>query len=90
MMKAFNAEIAIPAIKNLQELSRVLGESGMFESQDLNVIVNTIGNITGTDKVNVGVKTVLTLASTARKAPDPVDWFSEEVAKAINNNTPQY
>ncbi|TLS25036.1 hypothetical protein PpBr36_06997 [Pyricularia pennisetigena] len=90
MMKAFNAEIAIPAIKNLQELSRVLGESGMFESQDLNVIVNTIGNITGTDKVNVGVKTVLTLASTARKAPDPVDWFSEEVAKAINNNMPQY
>lgn len=90
MMKAFNAEVAIPAIKSLQELGRVLGESGMFESQDLNAIVNNVGSITGTDKVNVGVKTVLTLASTARKAPDPVEWFSEELAKAINNNTPQY
>jgi vesicle-fusing ATPase len=88
---AFDREIAVPAVRDIRELSNVLREGNVFESQsDVNEALNTIQEYSGGDKVGVGIKTVLTIAESARLAgAEPGQWFAEQLGAQIARNNPR-
>lgn len=83
---AFDREIPVPAVRDLRELSNVLKEAGAFDSQaDVNEALNTIQS----DGIGVGIKTVLTIAESARLAgSEPGQWFAEQLGAQIQRNNP--
>lgn len=85
---AFDREIPVPAVKDLRELQNVLRESNAFESpSDVNEALNAIQEYSGSGSVGVGVKTVLTIAESARLAGEqPGQWFAEQLGAQIQRN----
>lgn len=55
----FAKKVAVPAVSNLRELANVLHESKMFNSGDVNQIINMLQDRTGLETVGLGVKTIL-------------------------------
>jgi len=92
MTSAFDREIPVPAVRDIRELAAVLQEANAFENQaDVNEALNTIreyGN--GSQQVGVGIKTVLTIAESARLAgSEPGQWFAEQLGEQIQRNNPR-
>ncbi|KAI6784317.1 uncharacterized protein J7T54_004863 [Emericellopsis cladophorae] len=68
--RTFRKHTAVPAVGNLRELGAVLTESPVpFSSDDIDTTLGAIERQTGTDRVNVGIKTVLECAFEAQMAP---------------------
>lgn len=88
---AFDSEIPVPAVRDLRELSAVLGDAGMFDSSaDLTEALNSIQSYNNSEAVGVGIKTVLTIAESARLAGgDPGQWFAEQLCGQIQRYNPR-
>lgn len=83
----FAKKVAVPAVSNLRELSRVLDESRVFNSNDVDAAINEIHGLTGSDSVGVGIKTVLDCIFEAKAGgPDSnmVETFTELLAEKIH------
>jgi vesicle-fusing ATPase len=91
MTSAFDREIPVPAVRDLRELSQVLKETNAFESPaDVNQALNAIQSYSDSQQVGVGIKTVLTIAESARLAGDePGQWFAEQLGEQIQRNNPR-
>ncbi|KAJ6441820.1 vesicular-fusion protein SEC18 [Purpureocillium lavendulum] len=79
----FAKKVAVPAVSNLQELSAVLQESRAFTSEDIGKVINVIRERTGSDSVNIGIKTVLDCIFEAKAGPDAFDTFSELILENL-------
>jgi len=83
MIEAFDRSIPVPAVSNLQELYKLLQGLDSMNGVDLRDWLQTLQSQTRTDKVNVGIKTVLTMAESASMVEDPKEWFVEQLGRAI-------
>lgn len=81
----------MPAVRDLQELSVVLDEAKVFDSRDqINEALNNIQGYNRSEDVGVGIKTVLTIAESARLAGgDPCQWFAEQLCSQIQRHNPR-
>lgn len=86
---AFDRQIRVPAVQDTRELSAVLAESGAFEGPgDVNQVLNRLREYTNSDRVGVGIKTILSTAETARLSAEPAEWFAEQIATQIARYNP--
>lgn len=87
---AFDRQIRVPAVQDTRELAAVLGESGAFEGpEDVNLVLNRVREYSGnSDRIGVGIKTILTTAETARLSAEPAEWFAEQIATQIARYNP--
>ncbi|KAK1761065.1 P-loop containing nucleoside triphosphate hydrolase protein [Echria macrotheca] len=86
---AFDREIPVPAVRDLNELGVVLSEARMFASSaHVEEALKTVGEYASSDTVGVGIKTILTTAETAKLSSDPVNWFGEQLAGQIARYNP--
>ena len=86
---AFDRQIRVPAVQDTREMAAVLSASGAFESPaDVNEVLNRVREYSNSDKVCVGIKTILTTAETARLSAEPVEWFAEQIAGQIARYSP--
>ncbi len=70
-------------------MAAVLGNSGAFESAaDVNEVLNRVREYSNSEKVCVGIKTILTTAETARLSAEPAEWFAEQIAGQIARYSP--
>jgi vesicle-fusing ATPase len=59
LQQIFNRELAVPNINSHAELAAILREVQAFDSEaDLAESLNELRDITGTDKVGIGIKKV--------------------------------
>jgi vesicle-fusing ATPase len=82
---AFDRQIRVPAVQDVREMGAVLAETGVFEGspEGVDAVVRKVAEYTGSERVGVGVKTILTTSETARLSADPAEWFAEQIAGQI-------
>lgn len=88
--RAFDQQIPVPAISDLNELERVLTEvpGGPFEDPaQARRVCEEIQSITQTTSVRVGIKTILTTAEMAKLSTEPVEWFAGQIAERVSRYT---
>ncbi|KAK3344335.1 P-loop containing nucleoside triphosphate hydrolase protein [Lasiosphaeria hispida] len=86
---AFKRQIAVPAVEDLHQVGAVLQQSGIFESPaDINEALKAVRSYSRSDKVGVGIKTILDTAEVARLDADPAAWFGEQMAAEIAKYNP--
>jgi vesicle-fusing ATPase len=86
---AFDRQIRVPAVQDSKEMAAVLAASGAFDGPGgVNEVMNKVGEFTGSDRVGVGIKTILTTAETARLSAEPAEWFAEQIAGQIARYNP--
>jgi vesicle-fusing ATPase len=67
----FERELAVPAVTNHEQLANLLWQSGQFTDQnDINYAMQALQHATGTDRVDLGVKKVLSTLEGAVTASD--------------------
>ncbi|KAG8427626.1 transport between ER and Golgi ATPase protein [Metarhizium acridum] len=76
----FAKRVAVPAVADAEELATVLQESRVFNSNDIDQVVNLVRQRTGSDKVGIGIKTIQDLifeAKAGESSSDVLATFSE-------------
>jgi vesicle-fusing ATPase len=76
MVDAFDAEIRVPAISNLQSVATILKEVQLFSNeQQLRHSLSLLeqAGFAAEGRLNIGVKKLLTMAEMARQDPDPAE-----------------
>ncbi|OAA46316.1 vesicle fusion factor NSFI [Metarhizium rileyi] len=76
----FAKKVAVPAIADLQELSVVLEKSGVFNSGDINQVINVVQQRTGSERIGIGIKTIQDLileAKAGESETQVLETFSE-------------
>lgn len=83
----FNKEIAVPSVRALSELETVLEQQKIF--RDPGYLVETMNLVAeatqGSNEVNLGIKSILGIASSARalRDDDKVTFLAEELGLAM-------
>ncbi|OAQ73240.1 vesicular-fusion protein SEC18 [Pochonia chlamydosporia 170] len=54
----FAKKVAVPAVSDVHELATILQESSIFNSGDINQVINTVQQRTGSDKIGIGIKAI--------------------------------
>ncbi|KAL2129982.1 hypothetical protein VTI74DRAFT_7051 [Chaetomium olivicolor] len=87
---AFDRQIRVPAVQDTREMANVLAESGAFEGPaDVNEVLNKLREYSNSERVGVGIKTILTTAETARLSDTPAEWFAEQIAGQVARWNPR-
>lgn len=76
----FAKRVAVPAVADAEELAAVLQESRVFNSNDIDQVVNLVRQRTGSDKVGIGIKTIQDLifeAKAGESSSHVLETFSE-------------
>ena len=63
----FARKVAVPAVTNLQELGNIFQKMG-FNSGEINGALGQIQQRTGSDRVDVGVRTIMDCVFEAKRA----------------------
>jgi vesicle-fusing ATPase len=82
----FAKKVAVPAVSDVHELATVLQESHVFNSGDINQLINMVQQRTGSDRIGVGIKTILDCIFEAKAGgPDGnvLETFSELLLENI-------
>jgi len=88
---AFDRQISVPAVSDLQELEVALNEFKAFgDSNTARAAVEAVRGNTSSDDVRVGIKTILTTAETAKLSADPVGWFADQLAGQVARYNPGF
>ena len=86
----FAKKVAVPAVANVHELGTVLQEARVFNSGDINQVINMVQQRTGSDSIGIGIKTIQDCIFEA-KAGDPesniLETFSELLMEKIQEMT---
>jgi len=86
MLRAFDRQVAVPALRDLRELSVALQGAGFFDQGDATQAVNALRSYTNTDRVNVGIKQALKLARQSQVmdgGDDQINWFAGKLAELV-------
>jgi vesicle-fusing ATPase len=59
IMKLFRRQIAVPNIPDLRALQAVLSAESTFDASEMNQVLNSLAADTGSQRVGLGIKTVL-------------------------------
>ena len=85
VLNAFDADIAVPNVSNHNELAHILRMLQVFESPDEQQrALGELQHITGTTKLNVGIKKILMSVETARQDEDLAGRFVSVMSKAVS------
>lgn len=83
----FAKKVAVPAVTSLQELKTVLYESKIFNPEDINEAINLVQQGARSDRIGVGIKTVLDCIFEARagggSSSDILRTFAELLVEKI-------
>ncbi|KAI1275828.1 P-loop containing nucleoside triphosphate hydrolase protein [Xylaria sp. FL0933] len=83
----FAKKVAVPPVSNLQELRAVLRDSRVFNPEDIDDAIGLVQQGTGSDRIGVGIKTVLDCIFEARAGGGPssdiLRTFSELLIEKI-------
>ncbi|KAL1882088.1 hypothetical protein VTK73DRAFT_2497 [Phialemonium thermophilum] len=82
---AFDRQIHVPAVMNMRELAFVLEASGKFNSkEEIDETLDLLRQYTGgSDVVQVGIKTILTMADNSLSGAESRRWFAEQLGNQI-------
>jgi len=83
LFRHFNSDVSVPTLKSYDELAMVMHESKAFGGQDVRSAIEEIQQITGSQDVRVGIKTVLLGIETAKQDSDMVSRFAGVISRAI-------
>lgn len=88
MKQTFNRELAVPNINTHEELRTALIEFGAFENEsDLNQSLTELRDITGTEKVGLGIKNILTTVGQAKRDKNNFPGtFADMMAQQMADN----
>lgn len=86
--RVFDRQIRVPAVQDARELETVLLKSEIFDVGDVTEVVNRVVEYSNSQRVGVGIKTILTTAETSRLNSRPAEWFAEQMAEQIAINNP--
>ena len=90
MTQAFDRQVAVPAVTNVQELWAALKQFNGIDLADMNQALQQLAKDNNSDHVGVGIKTVLTMAESSTMVQDsPAAWFAEQMSQAIITNNPR-
>ncbi|KAI9677297.1 MAG: transport between ER and Golgi ATPase protein [Trizodia sp. TS-e1964] len=67
---SFDYSVAVPNVRNHQELAVVLRESDSFPEDEQARAIKELGEVTGNDEVGVGIKKILMCAERAKRDQD--------------------
>lgn len=81
LFTAFDSDIAVSNIHYTHELSHILKQSGVFKEPDR--AIRKLEEITGSEKVKVGIKKVLLGIETAKQDSDREERFANVMARAM-------
>ena len=86
----FNASLPVSNVNSFQELEFIMQQSKLFSPQDIQSAIHEIRDITRSDEVGVGIKTVLSAIETAREDPDMASRFAGVMSRAIAERQTSY
>jgi trimethylamine:corrinoid methyltransferase-like protein len=91
LQQIFNRELAVPPVRDFDELGAILKETNAFGSESY--ITNSLRELhasTGETRVDVGIKKVLLAIGEAQQEEGNVPWrFAEVLAQQIAANSPR-
>ncbi|KAK4167438.1 P-loop containing nucleoside triphosphate hydrolase protein [Cladorrhinum sp. PSN259] len=92
VMTAFDTQMSVPAVSNIQELEVALNEFKAFGEDAVMTrqAVEAVHSITNSDDVRVGIKTILTTAEKAKLSANPVEWFADRLAVEVARYNPSF
>ncbi|ODV62200.1 AAA family ATPase SEC18 [Ascoidea rubescens DSM 1968] len=73
LIKCFTNKIPVPNLSNITELQAVMEKMNFLDEEKRQYIVNQVSNNLGTDKLNIGIKSVVSNVNTARFDDDPIN-----------------
>jgi vesicle-fusing ATPase len=87
VINAFDAEIPVPTVPDLKDLSEILKSVNAFDDQTRNDVINELETITRSQDVKVGIKKILSILETSRQDEDVgrrfVDLMANSIAESI-------
>ena len=84
---SFDSDIPVPNLKTYEELAQVMHESKAFEPGEIDRALSEIKDITKSEMVGVGIKTILSAIETARVDEDTASRFAGLMTRAIAERT---
>jgi vesicle-fusing ATPase len=87
VINAFDAEIPVPTVPDLTDLSEILKSVNAFDDQTRNDVINELETMTQSQAVKVGIKKILSILETSRQDEDVgrrfVDLMANSIAESI-------
>jgi vesicle-fusing ATPase len=87
VINAFDAEIPVPTVPNLKDLSEILKSVNAFDDQTRHDVINELETLTQSQDVKVGIKKILSILETSRQDEDVgrrfVDLMANSIAESI-------
>jgi vesicle-fusing ATPase len=87
VINAFDAEIPVPTVPDLKDLSEILKSVNTFDDQTRNDVINELETMTQSQDVKVGIKKILSILETSRQDEDVgrrfVDLMANSIAESI-------
>ncbi|KAK8862577.1 Vesicular-fusion protein [Apiospora arundinis] len=89
-LRGFSNKLAVPRVRDFGELQALLAATGAFQDADINETLHELQGITGSQKVDMGVKRVIELIASAQiqatKEGRPLGMvFAEVLSEAMSS-----
>ncbi|WEW54950.1 transport between ER and Golgi ATPase protein [Emydomyces testavorans] len=86
VFNSFNSDIAVPNVNTYEELMHILRETESFSSQEMEMALSGVRDMTQSDKIGVGVKKVLLGIGTAKQDTNKARRFASVIARAMDEH----
>lgn len=91
VLKHFRRQIPVPAVSDVRELASVLDQTGMFGGNDVQAVIGSIQNDTRSDKIGLGIKTILesieeSKVEASSQGTDMLESVANRIVTAISSN----
>jgi len=87
VINAFDAEIPVPTVPDLKDLSEILKSVNAFDDQTRHDVIHKLETMTQSQDVKVGIKKILSILETSRQDEDVgrrfVDLMANSIAESI-------
>ncbi|KAI1982522.1 transport between ER and Golgi ATPase protein [Ophidiomyces ophidiicola] len=81
---SFNSDIPVPNVNTYEELAHIVKETQSFSSQEMEMALSGIRDMTQSNKINVGIKKVLLGVGTAKQDSNKARRFASVIARAMD------
>ena len=83
VINSFDAEIPVPTVPNLRDLSEILKSVNAFDDQTRHAVLQELETMTSSKDVKVGIKKILSILETSRQDEDIGRRFVDLMANSI-------
>jgi vesicle-fusing ATPase len=87
VINSFDAEIPVPTVPNLRDLSDILKSVNAFDDETRHEVINELETMTQSQDVKVGIKKILSILETSRQDEDVgrrfIDLMANSIAESI-------